>query len=221
MATRSRAASWSAAATAAAKSASTSTRSKNGSGDDIEQHDKMAARKFEAEGWRIGTTAAKHRCPDCIREARAAQMRYLHANKEKPMGAENVVPMPPKAEPPREMSRADRRVIFAKLEEVYVDEVSGYRPGWTDQRVADDLGTPVAWVRVVRDENFGPIASNPEIDKLMAEARTFRTEATKLLEEGTSLETAFHKHAADLKRLAIFGESMDRRLFEIEKALCK
>lgn len=68
-------------------------------------------------------------------------------------------------QPPRQMSREDRRLIFAKLEEVYVDEGTGYTKGWHDERVAQDMAVPRSWVEVIREENFGPIKAeqNPEV----------------------------------------------------------
>ena len=50
----------------------------------------------------------------------------------------------------------DRRVIIAKLNDLYVDEATGYRDDWNDAMVAKDLGAPIEWVREIRDENFGP-----------------------------------------------------------------
>ncbi len=50
-------------------------------------------------------------------------------------------------EPPAELTRENRRIILAKLEEVYVDEKTGYSPGWTDAKLALDLGVPRAWVK--------------------------------------------------------------------------
>ena len=82
------------------------------------------------------------------------------------MAKETVVPM--KADAPRTMSRDDRRIIFGKLETCWSDEKKTYDQGWTDERVAKDLGVPRAWVSTVRDENFGPVA-NVDLDALNRE----------------------------------------------------
>ena len=76
---------------------------------------------------------------------------------------------PPRAEPPREMSRDDRRIIFAKISEVYVNEEVGYADGWTDHKIAVDLGVPHAWVAKTRDDMFGPAGDNKQIKELIAE----------------------------------------------------
>ena len=85
-------------------------------------------------------------------------------------------------EPPRVMQREDRRIIFQKLNEVYLDEKRGYVEGWSDLRVSEDLGIPRAWVAQVRDENFGPVAANPEITEFKKGVEELR-EMKSMLEE--------------------------------------
>jgi len=171
--------------------------------DDDNIVERLATRKFE--GWKIGKSPGQHRCPDCV--ARAAQMRYVHAEKE------GITPMLTTT-PPREMSRTDRRLIFAKLEEAYGDEKTDYQRDWTDDRVAKDLGTPVAWVRLVREENFGPLATNPEIDRVLDEARKWRADVLTLVERTTTL-------LAESRKLGTRGEDIERRIATIQKAIGK
>lgn len=72
------------------------------------------------------------------------------------------------AEIPAAPTPSDRRIIFAKLEEVYLDEVKGYSANWTDERVSKDLGVPRAWVAEVREINFGPVRDNEMTRDLIA-----------------------------------------------------
>ena len=86
----------------------------------------IITKKFEQKGWEIGANAQWDLCQSC-------------ANKEKKMLVLNVVTpikpvSTPSETPPREMSRDDRRVIFAKLDEVYLDEKRGYDSGWSDHK---------------------------------------------------------------------------------------
>lgn len=76
-----------------------------------------------------------------------------------------------KADPPRQMTKEDRRLIFAKIDEVYLDESKGYSTGWSDKNVASDLGVPQAWVKTIREENFGSEGANEDVKALIAEAR--------------------------------------------------
>lgn len=123
--------------------------------------------KFSQKGWTVARNADHDLCPACTR---AKMMR----NKVVPIQSQAVTPVTPEtpvthAEAPREMEREDRRIIFLKLNEIYLDETKGYSAGWTDKRVATELGTPVAWVRQVREENFGPEGLS-EADRAKIEA---------------------------------------------------
>jgi hypothetical protein len=98
------------------------------------------------------------------------------------------------ADAPPEMTREYRRTIFAKLQDVYLDEARGYQSPWTDQAVAKDLGCPLAWIATVRDENFGPASDNSEIramldrvTKAAIEGRAFLDDVKKLRLETTDV----------------------------------
>jgi hypothetical protein len=117
-------------------------------------------------------------------------------------------------EPPREMSRDDRRVIFAKLDEVYIDENKGYDNGWSDHRVAVDLGVPRAWVASVREEMFGPDKSNAEARELVQEARELVATMKAFVAEHH--ETAV-KAIADRDAFVKKVEEFDRRIDNVEK----
>lgn len=93
-----------------------------------------------------------------------------------------IVDDKPKAEPPRMMSRDDRRIIFAKLSDVYVDEKVGYAQGWSDHRVATDLGVPRKWVEDIRKENFGDVAINEDMEQFRREAEALLAEAREKLD---------------------------------------
>lgn len=156
-----------------------------------DQHDleqQLIRRKLEEAGWLVGKRPGKHLCPGCAAK-----------NKET-----NVVPIT-KPDAPREMGREDRRIIFEKLNEVYVNETTGYGPGWTDAKVATDLGVPRAWVTMVRDEMFGPEGSNEEIRATIKDATALLAEIKALLPQ---LGAVTHK-----------ADVIEKRLAEIQKDL--
>ena len=104
---------------------------------------------------------------------------------------------PTRAEPPREMSKDDRRIIFAKIDEVYVGEEKGYDAGWSDDRVAKDLGVPRAWVTSLREDFFGPAANMGaleeiirQIDEKMKELQQVAAQAERLRERIDALREA-------------------------------
>ena len=81
------------------------------------------------------------------------------------------------ARPPRQMSREDRRLIFAKLEEVYIDEKTGYSTGWNDDAVAKDMACPRAWVEEIREQNFGPQKTDQSAEVVAIRAALNEAEA--------------------------------------------
>ena len=88
-------------------------------------------------------------------KARAA----LHLPKPTPkVEAPAPAPAPMNHDPhlPPEMTKEDRRIIFAEIDTHYIDETRGYAHDYNDKRLADALKVPLAWVRKIREENFGP-----------------------------------------------------------------
>lgn len=90
----------------------------------------------------------------------------------------------------KEMSKADRRIIFNKIEDVYGDETIGYKGDWSDDKVAEDLGVLVEWVILIRDENFGP-AHNQVV--ALKEAREAGEKVMKAVEEMKTLQSDMQK----------------------------
>lgn len=168
-------------------------------GDPNEVVERYITRKFEALGWKIGRTAKDNRCPKCFSAIKLAAKNKHHAKeKEASMNDKKVVPMKvapqllaqateaPAIEPHRPMTRDDRRIIFNKIDEVYAGETVGYSAGWSDERIAKDLGVPRGWVGKIRDENFGPDIEEREVG-VLAEAKAILADVTATGSEVTTL----------------------------------
>lgn len=148
----------------------------------------VVRRKFEQKGWEVGNNERHDFCPKCV-EAKRAERR---ARRFKPVlisGGEAKAMPTTTADAPAEMTRADKRLIFAKLEEVYVDETSGYKTPWTDAAVAKDMAVPVAWVVAIREENFGPAADNSEIRDMLERVKVAAREANTVLAQAKMIRT--------------------------------
>jgi hypothetical protein len=178
---------------------------RNGAGDDVEFQ--FVRRKLEGRGWKIGSKPSHHRCPNCFAAIKASPARK--ANGETPV---SVTPIKSIKDTARPLGRDDRRIIFEKLNEVYVSDKVGYSAGWTDEKVAVDLGVPRAWVRLIRDENFGDEMANEEIRQKLADA-------AKLLDEIKQRTTLAETIVADMKRLTTEAEHMNKTLDMIRKAI--
>lgn len=111
------------------------------------------------------------------------------------------------AEAPRVMGKEDRRIIFGKLDEVYVDEKTGYDKGWSDERVAKDLGVPRAWVSDVRDEFYGP-AKSEYAELFVAKLEAVKERHLGLSSKVVEISAEFDKLTEEVKTLSL----MEREL---------
>lgn len=200
---------------------------------------KVIIQQFERKGWEIGKNEKHDFCPKCV-EARKVERRLRRIKPISINGHEKAIapqegavmvntntfqpPVSQAAVP--EISRSDKRVIFAKLEEVYADETSGYKTPWTDAAVAKDLGVPVAWVVLVREDSFGPANDNGEIrdmfermkaysaeaQAVLAEAKLIRADGAALVERINANAKAASDIARKLEGLSIIGDRVERSL---------
>lgn len=152
----------------------------------------IVARKFKQKGWTVGRDRAHDTCPTCAANARAArrktkevELKIVRPNPTDPvvtLGTPSV-PREVKAEPPEPMSRDERRIVFSKIEEHWAGEADGYTTPWTDQKIATDLGVPLAWVVEVRSDFFGEIRDNSEIRELLSKVDRATVEASQVVGE--------------------------------------
>lgn len=106
----------------------------------------------------------------------------------------------------REMTRTDRRVIIAKLEDVYLDEQTGYKGDWNDAKVATDLGVPLVWVETLREENFGPAKNAALVAKQMEELLAF---GAKISATAAGINSAVTEIDARIKEYDALVEGFD------------
>lgn len=157
----------------------------------------VTAKKFKQLGWEVGKNDNRDICPKCVEKNRGV----VPIKKDLPMIAEQ----------PKPMSREDRRLIFGKIDDVYLDERRGYEDGWSDKRIADELGCPLAWVKAVRDENFGPeglseasreaVAQIKELSASVKRVEGIIADAQKQLSELKAATMRADKIATGLERL--------------------
>lgn len=167
---------------------------------------------FERHGWLVGKRPQMDRCPECLKKLgieKKTSNPIMEAKLKEALAAK--APATP-ADKPRDMSREEGRIIFAKIEEVYRDEKHGYHNGWSDHRVATDLSCPRAWVEQVRKQFFGPEGSNDEVRQVAEQARAYMAEAAALIERADRMRV-------EAVALAKKGETIQRRIDSIEKTV--
>jgi len=200
-------------------------------GDDDGKTHTMIRRKFEGRGWVVGESPRQDRCPRC-----AAPKPITNANLDKPKLAlalqENfkvtttaTQPATPAPAPqPRDMGIDDALLISTKLHEVYIDASKGYGEGWTDAKVASALNVPRAWVRDIREKQYGKgAAGNDDIDAAVAEARSLLSDckvARDAAEQTIALVTKkIDALTATLTGLRERAGKIERAVHTVEQAL--
>lgn len=103
------------------------------------------------------------------------------------------------AEPPKQMD-LDAMLLVLDSVEAYYDPKTGYKDGYTDQKVADDLNCPVAWVKQVRTKKFGDLPETPEIIELR-KAIVAVNEKILMQQRGVAhIEKSFNEGLATMRR---------------------
>jgi len=192
-----------------------------GYGADLRNEARRHTAYFERLGWKVGLRPQDDRCPKCASKPKPFIKfdPYKLLEENKPMTTKIAEALKDHLDAPKPMSQADGRLIFAKLEEVYADEATGYTPGWTDQKVATDMGVPRAWVENVRKQFFGPEGDNPDIRKQVSDAKAILAEAKALFERYSENKEALKQMIAAAQALTARCEMIERRLCDIAKGL--
>lgn len=183
-------------------------RSNGDAGSDQRQFESFAV-KMRKNGWTVGHLYSRHKCPACTVEAARALAKSKVETRLMPSRLPENLNFPNKEDTmtpetaPRQMGRDDRRIIFEKLNEVYIDDKRGYSEMWSDPLVAKDLGVPRAWVSAVRDEMFGPDTSNETLKKDITAGRQM------VIEAGVALA----KFEAGMKAIVARLDHAEKHLF--------
>lgn len=167
-----------------------------------------AQQYFQNKGWAVGSSPRKDFCPLHVRPAQRKGRKLMTNGTPKPVLT---------AEPPRECTREDRRIIMEKLDEVYGKEA--YKAPWTDTAVAKDLGVPRDWVTKNREEFFGPAGSNPLFDEYgekQAALMAGVAEACELMKKADAAATAsreaFNALTPKVDELRTLGRRIEREI---------
>lgn len=83
----------------------------------------------------------------------------------------NVAKIEPKAaaQLPTPDARAQRREAHGLIELSFDIGKGCYKEGYSDERIANETGAALAWVKQRREEEFGPLKQPAEIAELHAE----------------------------------------------------
>lgn len=187
--------------------------------------DEVIHKRFMEAGWALSKNGGQDVCPECVKNVRASLPHREPANEPKVKTPEHIrIATGHVVDAPKEMGRDERRIIYAKLEDTYADEKTGYTKGWSDHRVAQDLGVPRVWIEKVRSEMFGSIATDPDTQAFLGEVEEKLAELKNVFEECAKIKRLIDKftmeHGPTIARfvkLADCVESLEKKANEIRK----
>lgn len=114
---------------------------------------------FKTKGWEI---AKRPTCPICQNAKKRKPEMTKPATVTPISGAVSATPVAA----PSADAKAARREAHDRIA-VYFDIANGsYTDGYSDQRIAEETGVAVAWVKQRREEEFGPIKTPKEYSEL-------------------------------------------------------
>jgi hypothetical protein len=122
----------------------------------------VIVKKMQQRGWVMGHRRRHDLCHDCAAKKASRPKVERLAHYQKQIVESDTMKL---AEPPRQPTREEKRLIVLAIEDHYDDKARGYTDGWSDEKVATDLNVPRKWVSDLREEFYGP-AIDPELAAL-------------------------------------------------------
>lgn len=195
--------------------------------------DQAIRKKWLEHGWRVSKRFGDDVCPNCIRLERAPITPYLKLPAKKEPDKTGVVELSASVIPPKnfpnltrvEPTRAEKRTINDLLAGVYEPD-KGYLPGWSDQKVATDLGVPRKWVEDIRKEYHGDNAANDDVvgflkdfDQLSNDVKGALADCKKLTENYSSLSKAMAAIQSSLGSINDRVNRLERTANDLRKLL--
>jgi len=112
---------------------------------------------FTRRGWEISRKAT---CPACQRKPKMADISH----------AKPILHIATTDAAKSEAARKARRLVYQALEDRYDDVKKRYRPTYSDKTVAKECDVAEAFVKQIREEDFGPLSVPDEVQALRDEA---------------------------------------------------
>ncbi len=137
-------------------------------------------KKLQQEGWVVRSNGRTQVCPDCRANNKAARETLsLKLGGEKTMETEAA---PAAEEEEREITPADKRTIYAALQHHFDPARGLYRQGHSDATIAKGHDVPEAWVINVREEMFGELRVDKDLERAKRRLEHLNTQIKELQE---------------------------------------
>lgn len=181
----------------------------------------VTAKKFAQKGWRVGHRVRDDLCPSCLAKELELKKKKVQPKEEPQQKIEMEIDTV-KADAPPEITKEDRRIIFAEIDSHYIDEMRGYDNGWNDTRIAEGLKVPLAWVRGIREDNFGPelgsglMQEMSQFNATLEASKAFQAKAETAIKNFLSFLITHEQVLAALKKEK---EETDRAINDMSKRI--
>ena len=149
-------------------------------------------RKFQRAGWSVGQTAGADRCPDCAATSvKPASPPLRSAPEVLPMAKPTADPMP-SAPPTLPTPAASEKIaeVYMQLVTAYDGVNRCYRAGWSDDRIAREIGVAVGLVAARRESDFGPVIVDSFAADLGADVEALAGSLALVVKTAEGLATA-------------------------------
>lgn len=168
---------------------------------------------FRNKGWEVGNSSSHDYCDLCVaarkvvvkmedhvknnveqlnRAPLASEADALHSK-----GVSAVVENAAETMKAREvMTREDGRLISRLIEDHWDETMKRYHPGWSDVKLAQEVGKPIDWVSLIRERDFGGVGEDPALVQLVQEVIAIRGEGEALQRLLAGLESASAEYTA-------------------------
>ena len=102
----------------------------------------------------------------------------------------------------RPLTLDEKKKLRAQLDRLFDDEKGAFLQGSSDTTIGKATG--IAWgrVKVFREEFYGPLREPDAVEKLEVEIRELHSQATKLMEEVSTVTRDFGNRVEGLERFA-------------------
>lgn len=130
------------------------------------QNPDAIAKKLLNEGWTLGHSLT---CPEHRRKSeRPCQTGKQHMEKIETQAK------------PSDAARKAHRMLMMALEDYYDEAEKQYRGGYSDSKLAAEIGCSEQHVKETREQYFGPLATPSDISEIRASLDILRSEASQM-----------------------------------------
>lgn len=130
----------------------------------------IVKRHFIVRGWELRKAP---KCPDCQMKKRERQVTNQKTTTSSMDKATEIIASAMDAtrrtHEASDAAKRAKRMIYMALEDYYDESKKCYKNGKTDKAIAEEVGASEAFVRQIREADFGPISQPIAVDQLAAD----------------------------------------------------